>query len=594
MRVIDARARRRGARRHRSPLPRRRPAVRGRRQHRAAGPGGRELAEAGWQVVNVDATVVCERPRSGPARGADGGAAGRGARRRAARSTSRRRRTRAWASSAAARASRARGGAGRAPGGLSAAMTRRSASTHDSLRAAIARARASRAGQGRDLRLRPDRLLAASTSGTRGRTWCSRCSSASSSTRATTSPWSRTSPTSTTRSTTPPRSRACRPMQLAREMTDAYRADTDRLGLGRPDQRAARERDHRRDRRPDPGADRPRSRLSRRRATSTSACAASRATASSRTGASRTSPRRTQGEPDERAGAEAGPARLRALEGAQGRRGHGLGCAVGTRAAGVAHRVLGDGGEDPRPRLRHPRRRLRPRVPASRERDRPDGGRRAGRPLARIWMHNGMVRFGEEKMAKSVGNITHARRCARRVRPRRADHVSSSAATTASRSPSPPHRWRRHALRRASGSSTSAAARSRRRPRGRGRRPGCRAGAAATTSSPRCATTSTRPRRWRRCSSWSARATAGWEAGEPLAGAAAMLREMLRVLGLETLRTGPRTIDEEALRLLGEREEARRSRRLRARRRACATSCWRAATRSATRPRARCWSRAGG
>ena len=36
---------------------------------------------------------------------------------------------------------------------------------------------------------------------------------------------------------------------LAREMTAAYRADTDRLGLGRPDQRAARERDHRRDRR---------------------------------------------------------------------------------------------------------------------------------------------------------------------------------------------------------------------------------------------------------------------------------------------------------------------------------------------------------
>jgi cysteinyl-tRNA synthetase len=28
-----------------------------------------------------------------------------------------------------------------------------------------------------------------------------------------------------------------------------------------------------------------------------------------------------------------------------------------------------------------------------------------GRPLARIWMHNGMVQFGEQKMAKSVGNI---------------------------------------------------------------------------------------------------------------------------------------------------------------------------------------------
>jgi cysteinyl-tRNA synthetase len=28
-----------------------------------------------------------------------------------------------------------------------------------------------------------------------------------------------------------------------------------------------------------------------------------------------------------------------------------------------------------------------------------------GQPLARLWMHNGMVRFGEEKMAKSVGNV---------------------------------------------------------------------------------------------------------------------------------------------------------------------------------------------
>jgi cysteinyl-tRNA synthetase len=28
-----------------------------------------------------------------------------------------------------------------------------------------------------------------------------------------------------------------------------------------------------------------------------------------------------------------------------------------------------------------------------------------GRPLSRVWMHNGMVQMGEEKMAKSVGNI---------------------------------------------------------------------------------------------------------------------------------------------------------------------------------------------
>ncbi|HET9949847.1 MAG TPA: cysteine--tRNA ligase, partial [Longimicrobiales bacterium] len=29
-----------------------------------------------------------------------------------------------------------------------------------------------------------------------------------------------------------------------------------------------------------------------------------------------------------------------------------------------------------------------------------------GRPLARIWMHNGMLRMSEEKMSKSVGNVT--------------------------------------------------------------------------------------------------------------------------------------------------------------------------------------------
>ena len=38
-----------------------------------------------------------------------------------------------------------------------------------------------------------------------------------------------------------------------------------------------------------------------------------------------------------------------------------------------------------------------------------------GEPLARIWMHNGMIRFGEEKMAKSVGNIRSLRGRARRA-----------------------------------------------------------------------------------------------------------------------------------------------------------------------------------
>ncbi len=56
-------------------------------------------------------------------------------------------------------------------------------------------------------------------------------------------------------------------------------------------------------------------------------------------------------------------------------------------------------------RLRHPRRRQRPDLPAPRKRDRPGRGC-TGKPFARIWMHNGMLRADGEKMAKSVGNIS--------------------------------------------------------------------------------------------------------------------------------------------------------------------------------------------
>ena len=81
--------------------------------------------------------------------------------------------------------------------------------------------------------------------------------------------------------------------------------------------------------------------------------------------------------------------------------------AVGRRAAGLAHRVLGDGRGPAGPRAststaagptscsRTTRTRRRRRW------------RRAGAPLARLWMHNGMLQVAEsaEKMSKSVGNI---------------------------------------------------------------------------------------------------------------------------------------------------------------------------------------------
>ena len=113
------------------------------------------------------------------------------------------------------------------------------------------------------------------------------------------------------------------------------------------------------------------------------------------------------------------------------------------------------------------------------------------------------------------------------------------------------------------------------------------------SSSPRCATTSTRPRRWRRCSSWSARATAGSAAGSRCRARPPLRRDAARARPREPARTAPSEVDEEALRLADEREEARRARdfdRADAVRDELLGS---AAGRCATRPRGRCWSRAG-
>ena len=68
--------------------------------------------------------------------------------------------------------------------------------------------------------------------------------------------------------------------------------------------------------------------------------------------------------------AQGGSSRLRALEGEQAGRGHIVGVALGSRPSGLAHRVLGHGRGAPRPGIRDPRRRARPRLPPSRERAR--------------------------------------------------------------------------------------------------------------------------------------------------------------------------------------------------------------------------------
>ena len=163
-------------------------------------------------------------------------------------------------------------------------------------------------------------------------------------------------------------------------MTAHYIARHRRPGPGPPGRRAHGDRDDRRDHRPDRRPDRRRATPTRPTATSTSASRSFRRVrqaleprrSTTWTRARATTRRRPQGV----------AAGLRALEGAEGGRGHRLGRALGPRPSRLAHRVLGDGRADPRRRLRRPRRRLRPRLPAPRERDRPDRGRarQAARP----------------------------------------------------------------------------------------------------------------------------------------------------------------------------------------------------------------------
>ena len=170
--------------------------------------------------------------------------------------------------------------------------------------------------------------------------------------------------------------RASPARELAREMTAAYVADTDALGLGRPDH--------------EPLASETigaivelierlieRGMRTRRTATSTSRCVPTRTTANYPTA---TSTQMDQGEGGRGRRAQARPARLRALEGATSRARTRPGTSPwGPGRPGLAHRVLGDGRGAARGRLRDPRRRLRPDLPPPRERGGPDpgGARRA-------------------------------------------------------------------------------------------------------------------------------------------------------------------------------------------------------------------------
>ena len=242
---------------------------------------------------------------------------------------------------------------------------------------------------------------------------------------------------------------------------------------------------------------------------------------------------------------QGGSARLRALEGAQGGRGHLLGLAVGPRAgragtssarrwprrcwASSSTSTAAASTSSSRTTRTRPRRRW-PRA-ASRWRG--------------CGCTTGCSSSSGEKMAKSVGNIRglaevlddvggEALRAVlqRRPLPAAARVLATSAGGRAAR--------------RASGSAKPAGGWS------PGASPEELARATATRSSTRCATTSTPPRRWPRCTSWIREAN---RCRGPVGDA--HLREMLDVLGLESLLAAEEGPPAEAVELAERRDAAR-------------------------------------
>ena len=148
-----------------------------------------------------------------------------------------------------------------------------------------------------------------------------------------------------------------------RRRRDWYLEDTGRFGLGEARPLAAGDRDDRR------RSSRFIEELIDARATRTR----SRATSTSASRASQEYGRLSGQRPDQMEEQEPNPRKEDPRDFAlwkanKPERGHLVGLALGPRPAGLAHRVLGDGGEAARAGVRDPRRRARPRLPAPRER----------------------------------------------------------------------------------------------------------------------------------------------------------------------------------------------------------------------------------
>jgi cysteinyl-tRNA synthetase len=191
--------------------------------------------------------------------------------------------------------------------------------------------------------------------------------------------------------------------QLAREMTERYRADTGRLGLGRPDHEPLASETI------DGIVDLIGSLIDRGHAYATGGDVYFRVGSFDGYGklSNRTLEEADQGEPDDLAGSTAvkesphdfalWKAQKEGEDSAwdapwgRGRPGWHIECsAMAEELLGLDFEIHGGGSDLVFPHHEN-------------EIAQTEAGR--GEPLARLWMHNGMVRFADEKMSKSVGNI---------------------------------------------------------------------------------------------------------------------------------------------------------------------------------------------
>jgi cysteinyl-tRNA synthetase len=181
-----------------------------------------------------------------------------------------------------------------------------------------------------------------------------------------------------------------------------------------------------------------------------------------------------------------------------------------------------------------------------------------GKPLARLWMHNGMVQFGEEKMAKSVGNI----------------ELLSDALDRYGRDALVMYFLSGHYRQPLAFSSDSLEQARRSVERiANFCRLVRRSGADLVGGDPDAAVLSPReeffdalrddfntPQALAALFKLVGEGNARLEAGDPFLGVESVLPELLEVIGLEGLLEEQEPIDEEALRLAAEREDARRTR----------------------------------